>query len=93
VSKKKLQAAMEEFISWLPNYAPEQRSDLVEAVARVLASLPGGDRFEDLGYEPFNAISWKEFEMISNIFAAIDDKWDVEEAAGMLLDDEGDGEE
>jgi hypothetical protein len=61
-------------------------------VGRMLASLPGGEEFEDVGYEPYPTMGWKEFEFISNVFSAVDDKWDVEQAAEILLheDDEED---
>jgi hypothetical protein len=90
MAKRKLEEAMEEFLSWLPDW--KQRSQLVEILSRVLASLPGGEEFEGLGYEPYDAISWKEFEMISNIFAAVDDKRDVEHAAEMLFEEEDEDE-
>ena len=93
MSKKKIEAAMEEFVSWLPNYEPQQQRELVDIVGRMLASVRGGDRFEDLGFEPYDVVSWKELDMISNIFSAVDDSFDVEQAAEMLFPDEEEDDE
>ena len=91
MSKKKVEAAVQEFLDWIPNYDRKQIDEMVQIIGRMLGSLPGGDEWEDLGFETYpEAIGWKEFEMITDIFAAIDDKMDVEQATEMLLhsDDE-----
>ena len=85
MSKRKVKAAVDELMSWLPNYDWPQRAEIMEIIGRVLASLPGGDEFEDIGYKPYSAIGWKEFEMIGNLFNAVDDKMDVQEVAEMML--------
>ena len=88
--RKEIQELIDELKSWLPNYArtPESFPTLLW---RMLASLPGGDEAEDIGYEPFEQIGWKEAELLGNTLETIQDKRDVEDlVAGLLEDEEGD---
>jgi hypothetical protein len=93
MSKKKVEEAVGEFLNWLPNYDIAQRDELVHIVGRMLASLPGGDEFEDYGFEPYSAVNWVEFKMIHDIYMAVEDKWDVEQAAEMFFHDDEDEDE
>ena len=55
---------------------------------RVLASLPGGDRAADMGYETFN-LGWKEAELLADTLNAIQDTTrDVEDIIQGLIGDE-----
>ena len=77
-----------ELRSWLPNYDGGPNS-YPALLYRVLASLPGGDRLEDVGYETF-IIGWHEADQLARVLDAIDSARDVEELVDALLDDEGD---
>jgi hypothetical protein len=80
----------EELRAWLPNY-DHGPDDYPAVLCRVLASLPGGDRLEDLGYETF-AIGWHEADQLSRVLDAIQDQRDVEDLVDALLADEQDEE-
>ncbi len=84
--RKPIQEMIDELKSWLPNYdhGPE---DYPTLVWRLLASAPGGDQAEDMGYEPFN-ISWQEIEQLGKLLEVIQDKRDVEDLVAGLLEDE-----
>jgi hypothetical protein len=77
-----------ELDSWLPNYdrGPDEFPTLL---FRVLASLPGGERLEDLGFEPYN-ISWHEADQLARVIDAIQDKRDVEDLVDLLFDEDDD---
>jgi hypothetical protein len=77
-----------ELKSWLPNYDHGPNS-YPTVLFRLLASLPGGDELEDVGYEPLsNSIGWHEADQLQRVIAAIQDKRDVEDIARALLSDE-----
>ena len=59
----------------------------VELVFRILSSLQGGDRMEDVGYEPFPFFGWKEADMLGEMLMAIETKQDVEAIVDHLLYD------
>jgi len=82
--RKEVQEAAEEIKHWFASEDPKY----FELVAKILASVPGGDRFEDLGYEPFTFLGWKEFEMLGDLMVAIKDRRDVEDIAELLLNEE-----
>jgi hypothetical protein len=75
-----------ELQSWLPNYdhGPENFPTLFW---RILASVPGGDRAADMGYETFN-LGWKEVELLGSTLEAIQDTRDVEDLINGLVDEE-----
>lgn len=75
-----------ELRSWLPNY-DHGPLDYPTLVWRILASIPGGEQAEDMGYEPFN-ISWQEIVQLGEILEAIQDKQDVSDLVAGLLDDD-----
>ncbi len=83
--RKPVRDILSELRSWLPNY---DRGELEypTLLFRVLASLPGGDELEDLGFEAFN-ISWHEAEQLGRVLDAIETKLDVEDLVDGLLDD------
>jgi hypothetical protein len=85
--RKPIADMIEELRSWLPNYDHGPK-DYPTLLFRILASLPGGEELEDVGYETFN-IGWGESEQLEHVLAAIQDKQDVEDlVAGLLRDDE-----
>jgi hypothetical protein len=88
MARKRIVDVTAELNSWLPNYdrGPDEYPTLL---LRVLASLPGGDRLEDLGYEPFN-VGWHEADQLARVLDAIDTKSDVEDLVDGLLDEDED---
>ena len=86
-ARKEIQDILAELQSWLPNY-DQGDAEYPTLLFRVLASLPGGDRLEDLGYEPFN-VGWHEADQLARVLDAIQDQGDVEDIVeGLLADDE-----
>jgi hypothetical protein len=82
---KEIQDQIDTLSSWMSNYdhGPEEFPTLVW---RILASLPGGDQAEDMGYKTFN-IGWKEADLIGKMLEAIQDKQDVEDLIDGLMND------
>jgi hypothetical protein len=83
--RKEIRDILAELRSWLPNYdsGPLEYPTLL---FRVLASLPGGDELEDVGYEPFN-LGWHEADQLGRVLDAIETKRDVEDLVEGLLDE------
>ncbi len=83
--RKEIRDILAELRSWLPNY---DRGELEypTVLFRVLASLPGGDELEDMGYEPFN-LGWHEADQLGRVLDAIERKRDVEDLVEGLLDE------
>jgi hypothetical protein len=77
---------IEELRSWLPNY-DHGPTDYPTLVWRLLASAPGGDEAEGMGYETFN-ISWQEIDQLGRMLEAIQDKRDVEDLVAGLMSEE-----
>jgi hypothetical protein len=86
--RKQVKEILAELRSWLPNY---DRGELEypTLLFRVLASLPGGDELEDLGYRPF-VVSWHEMDQMARVLDAIQDKRDVEDLVAALFDEDAD---
>jgi hypothetical protein len=91
MARKRIQDIIAELQSWLPNYDTGD-GEYPDLLYRILASLPGGERLEDLGYEPLN-ISWHEADQLARVIDAVEDKRDVEDLVDGLLDDEDEDEE
>jgi len=92
MARKPIQDMIAELQSWLPNYDHGPK-DYPTLLWRILASAPGGDAAEDMGYEPFN-LAWQEISQLGDVLNAIQDKRDVEDLInGLLGDDEEDLEE
>ena len=86
----KVREAARELLSWLQ----DESREYAELIFRMLASLPGGDRLEDLGSEPFDFLGWKELDMLGNLFHAIQNKDDVEQVVeAILAESDADAEE
>lgn len=88
--QKEVQENFEELARWFTNMSREGIDESMQIIGRMLASLPGGDEFEDLGYEPYDWLGWHEFELITDALQSIDGKLGVEQAASILFvrDDE-----
>jgi len=86
MARQRIENIIAELESWLPNYdrGPDEYPTLL---FRILASLPGGDRLEDLGYEPFN-VAWHEADQLGRVLDAIEDKRDVEDLVDGLPDED-----
>src|SRR5271157_2905422 len=90
--RKPIADLIEELKSWLPNYGHEP-NEYPTVLYRILASAPGGEELEDIGYEPFN-LGWHELDQLGRVLVAIQDKRDVEDLiAGLIHDDEEEVEE
>jgi hypothetical protein len=88
MARKNIQKLIEELRSWLPNYDSGPDS-FPHTLYRILASLPGGDELEDMGYEPMPGIGWKEADLLGQVLTAIQDKGDVEDlVAGLIREEE-----
>ena len=83
--RKPIADLIEELKSWLPNYGHEP-NEYPTVLYRILASAPGGDELEDVGYEPFN-LGWHEIDQLGRVLVAIQDKRDVEDIVAALLHD------
>jgi len=70
-----------ELYSWWGNVTKEYQ----ELVLKILASVPGGEVLEDVGYEPFPYLGWQEFAMIGEMMDKIEDKQDVETVIKKLV--------
>jgi hypothetical protein len=88
MSRAKIRRIIPELDSWLPNY-DRGPDDYPTVLLRLLASLPGGDRLMDLGYQPYN-IGWHEADQLARTIDAIDDRQDIEELVDGLLAEEED---
>lgn len=86
MARRAIEEIADELAAWLPNYGHGE-DDFPTLLLRILASLPGGDRLEDVGYSPFR-IGWYESGLLARVIDAIDDKRDVEDLVDALLDDE-----
>lgn len=90
--RKQVQDMIEELRSWLPNY-DRGPNDYPTTVFRLLASLPGGEEMEDIGFEPLGGIGWHEADQLGRMLESIQDKRDVEDLVrGLLAEDEDLGE-
>ena len=90
MARKKIQDMIQELRSWLPNY---DHKDYPTTLFRILASLPGGEELEDMGYEPMPGISWQEADQLGRVLEAIEDKGDVEDLVAGLIHEEEEVEE
>ena len=85
--RKQIDDMIEELRSWLPNYDHGPK-DYPILLFRILASLPGGDELEDMGYETFN-LGWHEMEQLARVLDTIQDKTDVEDLVhGLIYEEE-----
>lgn len=89
--RKPIADLIEELRSWLPNY-DHGPADYPTLLWRILASTPGGDQAEDMGYEPFQ-LGWQEIDQLGRMLVAIQDKRDVEELIAGLIEDAAEVEE
>jgi hypothetical protein len=78
-------AAVEDAISTLEGWLPNEHREYAELIARMLSSLPGGEELEGLGYEPFPYLGWQEADMLGRLLVAVRDAGDVSEAARRLF--------
>jgi hypothetical protein len=86
-NRKEISELIDELNSWLPNYDARSDNDYPVLLFRILASLPGGERLEDMGYEPFN-LAWQEADQLGRVLMAVQGKWEVEELVEGLLQEE-----
>jgi hypothetical protein len=85
-ARKPIQDLIAELQSWLPNY-DHGPADYPTLLWRILASAPGGDRAEDMGYEPFQ-LGWQEIDQLGRVLVAIQDQRDVEDLIQGLIGEE-----
>lgn len=77
-----MQKLVDALVSWLPS----ETQEFNELFFRILASLPGGDYLEDIGYEPF-PIGWKEAELIAKTLSALQSSGDVAWLINRLIEE------
>lgn len=87
----------------IKDLAESLRSDLLnydggpgtfpDLLYRILATLPGGDEAEDMGFQPIEGMGWHEAQMLEEMLSTIQDKTDVEELVNLLLRHDEDEEE
>lgn len=91
--RKPIAELIEELRSWLPNYDHGPDS-FPNTFYRIIASLPGGEELEDIGYEPMPGIGWHEADLLGRVLVEIQGKHDVEDLVqGLIRDEEGEVEE
>lgn len=69
----------------LESWIGSESDEFWTLVFRLLASLPGGDEAEEVGYEPFPYIGWKEIELITEMLDKIQGARDVEQLVSELI--------
>lgn len=74
------QETLDELLAWLPS----ETDDFNTLVLRIIASLPGGEELEALGYEPLS-IGWKEIELLGKLLTSLNDASDVKKVANALI--------
>lgn len=87
MARKQITDLIAELRSWLPNY-DHGAKDYPTILYRVLASAPGGDELEDMGYEPIGNLGWQELEQLGRVLETIQDKRDVEDLIKGLMSEE-----
>jgi hypothetical protein len=85
--RKQIVDMIEELRSWLPNYDHEQ--EYPQLIFRTLATLPGGEKLEGMGYEPIDGMGWHEADQLGRMLEAIQDKRDVEDLVAGLIHEDG----
>jgi hypothetical protein len=76
---------VEDAISTLEGWLPNESRGYADLIARLLSSLPGGEELEGMGYEPLPYLGWQEADMIGKLLAVVRDSGDVAEAARRLF--------
>jgi hypothetical protein len=89
--RKKITDMIEELRSLLPNY--DHKQEYPQLIFRLLATLPGGDELEDMGYAPISGMGWHEADMMGRMLEAIEGKSDVEDLVAGLIREEEEVEE
>ena len=90
--RKPIAELIEELRSWLPNYDHGPDS-FPNTFYRIIASLPGGDELEDMGYEALPGVGWHEADLLGRVLVEIQGKHDVEDlVAGLVHEEEGEPE-
>ena len=84
--RKALKDKAEDIRSWMENYDKSTAGALFKAMASFLASVPGGEEFEDVGYKPIPGMGWKEYELITDLLHCVDSKRDVEDLAAFFFE-------
>ena len=93
MARKNLIDAVDELKRWIPSLD----NAYVTFFFRMMATLPYGDDFEDIGYETLiekgQVLGWMEMQMLENLLLAIEDKRDMEYVAQELIYSEMEDEE
>jgi hypothetical protein len=76
-----------ELWSWIDSETPEFGQFLM----RLLASVPGGDEAEGMGYEPFTFLGWQEWSMVAEMMQVVEGAQDVEYLVQKLMGPDPDG--
>jgi len=94
MSKAKVEESVGELLRWLPDYTHQQGAAMMKAIGAFLGSLPGGDAWEDMGYENYE-FSWQEVSLVSAVINSVDGRMDNEHVTELLFafNDEDDDED
>ena len=92
MARKQITDMIAELRSWLPKY-DHGAKDYPTVLYRVLASAPGGNELEDMGYEPIGNLGWQELDQLGRVLETIQDKRDVEDLIRGLMSEEEEEEE
>ena len=83
-SSEAVRDVADEVASWLPKCTPGEGS-FAEVLCRLLASVPGGEELEDMGFAPFHGVGLHEFDLIARTMMAVQDKYDVETVVAAIV--------
>ena len=84
MSKAKVVQTVHRLEESLPDYDWKYRDQMMKALGAFLGSLPGGDEWEDMGYENYG-LSWREVELVSDVICAVQDSMDNEYVTDVLF--------
>ena len=74
------------------NWSEFRFPEWLRVFSRILASLPGGEYVEDVGFEPIVDLGWRELKLLARWLSAIEDAGDVRRMGEALFGRAG-GEE
>jgi hypothetical protein len=81
---KKVREAVASLLSWMTNTERAHN----EGVLRLIASFPGAEELEDMGYKPsIPMMGWREFQEIQGVMDVIESTDDVEYLVEQIMRD------
>lgn len=77
MATQRIKQMIGELRSWLSNYDNRDPNGYPVLVFRMLASLPGGEDMEDMGFEPLGGMGWHEADQLGRMLTVIENADDV----------------